>query len=163
MRAKLVSLKLPRRLLLAYKEKCLLRTDNFVNAERIVAHRNMARGVVVLDDNAAALESALRAANILVVTPPTNWSDPVIREQLLSHRMIITTTPAEFVDDAPVYEYGIIALDKLSSIDPALDYAKHTTVRLISTALTKFGLWARGVKFLLELHDDDNHVLKELP
>ncbi len=131
-------------------------------AEQIVARATLARGVVVLDEDLLGLESALRGANIIVVTPPSGLSDDSMKKLLLFHRIVVTRNPADFIDDAPVYEYGVIALDRLSSIDPAPEYSKNKTVQLISRAMSKYGLWAKGAKFLLELHDDGNHVLKEL-
>ena len=131
-------------------------------AEQIVARRAMARGVVVLDGDLFGLETALRAANIIVVKPPSGLCDDLMREQLLSYRIIVTSNPADFIQDAPVYEYGVIALDRLSFIDPAPEYSKNKTVQFISRAMSEYGLWAKGAKFLLELHDDGNHVLREL-
>jgi hypothetical protein len=131
-------------------------------ARQIIDRRAMARGVVVLDENVFGLESALRGANILVVKLPLGLADDRIKKQLLSHRIVITKNPSAFVEDASVYEYGVVALDKLDSIDSAPDYAKNRTAQLISKALSGYGLWAKGAKFLLELHDDGNHVLEEL-
>jgi len=106
-------------------------------AKQIVSRRAMARGVVVLDENLFGLEPALRGRNIVVVKPASGMSDDLIKEQLLSHRIFITKNPADFIDDAPVYEYGIIALDKLSFIDTIPDSKKNRTVQLISTALSR--------------------------
>jgi hypothetical protein len=56
----------------------------------------------------------------------------------------------------------LVCQDKLDAINFAADYAKNGTVQLISKALSGYGLWAKGAKFLLELHADGNHVLEEL-
>jgi len=101
-------------------------------------------------------------ANIIVVKPDGGLSDHLMKKLWLTHRIVATRTPADFIDDAPVYEYGVIALDRLSFIDPAPEYSNNKTVHLISRAMGDYGLWARGAKFLLELHDDGNHVLREL-
>lgn len=131
-------------------------------AEHILARRNLARGVIVVDEKLCGLlGSALKDANIKIVTT-AGWSEPDIKEQLLPHRIVVTTNPAAFVDDAPVYEYGVIALDGLATIDPSPAYSTNRTVQLLSKAISQHGLWAKGARFLLELRDDGNHVLKEL-
>ena len=122
----------------------------------------MARGVVVLDEGLWGLEKALRDANILVVKLPTGLDDEEIKESLLSFRIMVTKNPADFIDDAPVYEYGIIALNKLKAIDYAPSYRKNKTVQLISRAMSWYKLWAKGAKFLLELREDGKHHLEEL-
>lgn len=122
----------------------------------------MARGVIVLDKGLFGLDPALRGANIKVVKSPSRFRDDVIKQLFLCHRIIATRKPAKFVQDAPVYEYGIVALDRLSCIDMASEYSRNKTVQLLSRALSQYGLWAKGAKFLLELHDDGYHVLTEL-
>jgi hypothetical protein len=131
-------------------------------AKQILSRKAMARGVVVLDENLVGLESALREANIQVVKSSAGLSDYQNKEQFLSHRILITKKALDFIDDAPVYEYGVVALDKLAFIDPAQEYSKNKTVQLISKALSKYGLWAKGAKFLLELHGDGKHQLTDL-
>jgi len=131
-------------------------------AKQIVARATLARGVFVLDENLLGLESALREANIMVVTSLPGLSDDSMKKLWLFHRIVVTKNPTDFIYDAPVYEYGVIALDRLSFIDPAPEYTKNKTVQLISRAMSKYGLWTKGAKFLLELHDDEDHVLKEL-
>jgi len=132
-------------------------------AEQIRARANLARGVVVLDDNVRELKAALRDANILVVVPASGTlADEDWRDHLLFHRILVTTAPDDFKYDAPVYEYGIIALNKLKVIDSAPTRRKNRTVRLISRAMSRYKLWARGAKFLLEIRDDGKHLLEEL-
>ena len=131
-------------------------------AQHIVSRRAMARGVVVLDEDLCGLEPALTDANIMVVKPPPGMDGEEIRESLLSHRVIVTKNPAAFIDDAPVYEYGVIALNKLKAIDSAASYRKNKTVRLLSKAMSQYKLWAKGAKFLLELREDGRHRLEEL-
>jgi hypothetical protein len=136
--------------------------SNAAIAKQILARKTMARGVVVLDVDLFGLESALIEANIKVVKLSAEWSEADFKESLLSHRIIVTRNPGSFVDDAPVYEYGVIALDKLGSIDSPPSYRTNKTVQLLSKAMGQYGLWAKGAKFLLELREDGSHVLKEL-
>jgi len=131
-------------------------------AKQIVARRTMARGVVVLDENLFGLETALRAANIKVVVPASGMKDEKIEDDLLFHRIVITRNPAEFVDDAPLFEYGIVALDQLALVDCSPEYRENKTAQMISKALSQYGLWVKGAKFLLVLRDDGNHELSEL-
>jgi hypothetical protein len=129
-------------------------------AEQIQAKRTMARGVLVLDECLfALLGSALQDANIKVVSS-RGWSEQ--DELLLPHRIMVTNNPAAFVDDAPVYEYGVVAFDKLARVDSAPAYRTNSTAQLLSKAINMYGLWAKGARFLLELRGDGNHVLKEL-
>lgn len=138
------------------------RDRNSKIAEQILARRTLARGVVVLDKGLMGLEPALREANILVVKPRPGWSLADIKEWLLLHRIIITRDPRKFVHDAAVYEYGIIALDRLGSIDFSPSYRSNKTVRLVSQAMTRYKLWPEGAKFLLEIRADGKHHLQEL-
>jgi hypothetical protein len=136
--------------------------ENSKLAEGILSRKAMARGVVVLDQDLSGLESALREANILVVTPRSELNDGLTKQLLLSHRIVITTKPADFIQDAPVHEYGVVALDRLATVDTNPHFETNKTARLISSALSSLGLWIQGAKFHLELRDDGNHVLKEL-
>lgn len=122
----------------------------------------MVRGVVVLDKDLWELEPALRDANIMVVRPPAGLDDHELKHDVLSHRNMVTRKPARFIDDAPIHEYGIIALNKIKVIDAAPSYRKNKTVRLISKAMSRYKLWVRGAKFLLEIGEDGEHRLREL-
>jgi hypothetical protein len=53
-------------------------------------------------------------------------------------------------------------MDKLDPIDSAPSYRTNKTVQLLSKAMSQYGLWAKGAKFLLELREDGSHELKEL-
>lgn len=121
----------------------------------------MARGVVVLDENRQELLSALQAHNIRVIVPPAGLSDDKIKHALLPHRIFITSNPDDFRDDAVPFEYGIIALDKLSFIDP-LPGSENKTAQLISKALSGYDLWSRNHGFVLSLRDSGSHQLESL-
>ena len=131
-------------------------------AKLILSRATMARGVVVLDENVGGLEPALREANILVIKPSDEISDDEIKAILLPHRIFVTNNPEDFILDAPAYEYGIIALNKLKFIDPSPTYRTNKTVQLISKAMSQYTLWVRGARFLLELREDGKHTLEEL-
>jgi hypothetical protein len=135
---------------------------NSTVAERIVARKAMARGVVVLDKSVRGLESALRDANILVVKPEARQPQEEIKKYLLPHRILVTTAPARFLLDAAVYEYGVLSLGKLKAIDTAPSYGQNKTVQLLSRAMSRYKLWVKGAKFLLELRDNGKHQLQEL-
>ncbi len=131
-------------------------------ARQIAQRSAMARGVLVVDEDVQALAAALRGANIKVIVPTTGSKDEKIKEEILFHRIIVTRNAADFIHDAPVHEYGIISLAHLSFIAPTPEYAKNKTAQMISQALSDYSLWSKGAKFLLELHDDGNHGLREL-
>ena len=70
--------------------------------------------------------------------------DEKIKEELLYHRIIVTRNSADFIQDAPVHEYGVISLAHLSFVDPNPDYAKNKTAQMISKALSDYSLCRRG-------------------
>jgi hypothetical protein len=131
-------------------------------AQEIGARSAMARGVVVLDASVTGLAPALREANILVVAVPAGTEKEEIKSLYLPHRILLTGNPRAFLEDAPIYEYGIVSLAKLKSIDADRSYTRNRTARLVSKSLSTYGLWAKGAKFLLELRDDGRHRLKKL-
>ena len=130
--------------------------------EQIISHAAMSRGVLVVDESIQCLAPALRGANIKVIVFERETSDKDVNRELLSHRILVTSDPADFVDDAPIYEYGIVSLKKLSILDPAPDYSQNSTAQMISKAISKFRLWTKGAMFLLKLRDDGRHRLREL-
>jgi hypothetical protein len=117
----------------------------------------LARGVIVLDESVIGLASALREANIKVVEIPVGMTDVLIRQNYLYHRILVTTNTKDFVEEAPVHEFGIVSLENVKSIDPDPSFATNQTARLISRAISEHHLWSRGAKFLLELRDDGKH------
>jgi hypothetical protein len=117
----------------------------------------MSRGVVVLDENLAGLESYLRDENIRVIIPESGLEDDKIKYQLLPHRILITNNSKDFIDDATSIEYGIIATENIKFKD------QKKFVKLISKAIIKFNLWAEGSGFLLVLHEDGKHEFNILP
>jgi hypothetical protein len=122
----------------------------------------MARGVIVLDSNVVGLAAALREANIKVVEIPAGTPEAVVRHGYLPHRILVTSNAKDFLDDAPIHEFGVVSLEKLKSIDTSPSFANNATAQLISRGISGYGLWSRGAKFLLELRDDGNHVLTPL-
>jgi len=131
-------------------------------ARQIVDRAAMARGVIVLDSNVVGLAAALREANIKVVEIPAEISEAVVRHGWLPHRILVTHDAKDFLNDAPIDEFGIVSLEKLKSIDTSPSFADNLTAQLISRGISGYGLWSRGAKFLLELRDDGNHVLTPL-
>jgi hypothetical protein len=128
-------------------------------AKQIVDCRAMARGVIVLGKDAAALAPALREANIKVVEIPAGTADSAIMQDYLPHRILVTRNAKGFMEWAPIHEYGIVSLEKLTSINPSPSFAANKTARLISQGISAYGLWAKGATFLLELRDDGEHEL----
>lgn len=131
-------------------------------AKQIVDRSAMARGVIVLDENVAELAPALREANIRVVEMSAGTADAVIRQNYLFHRILVTRNAKDYLEEAPIHEYGIVSLEKLTFIDPSPSFATNKTARLISQVISAYGLWAKGAKFLLELRDDGKHELTSL-
>lgn len=148
--------------LFAHDMKPAMKTGRDETIARILARRTLARGVVVLDHGLGQLTSALREANILVVKPPASLVDDKSKQEFLSQRILITERPDGFIDDAPVYEYGIVSLKELPAIDFAASFQDNKTAKLISVALSRYGLWAKGAKYLLVLRQDGKHQLQAL-
>lgn len=130
--------------------------------KQIVNRSAMARGVLVLDENVLGLAPALMEANIKVVKIPAGVKDAEIIQNYLYHRIIVTKNAKDFLEEAPVHEFGIISLEGLKFLDSSPSFSVNKTARLISQAISEYGLWTKGAKFLLELREDGKHVLREL-
>jgi len=127
-----------------------------------LSRSGMARAILVVDENVSALGPALRDANFRVVLPRSGMSDATIREELLAHRILITNNTKDFLDDAPVFEYGIIGLEALPFIDPASTYRDNQTVQLISKAISSYRLISKRTGFILMLRPDGKHTFRAL-
>jgi hypothetical protein len=122
---------------------------------------SMSRGIVMLDENVLALETALQASNLRVLKPRPGEPDEHIKERLAKN-IIITKNAKDFVGDASMYEYGIISLDKLKFIDPEPSPKKNKTVTLINAALKDFKLWSKGHGFIVVLNPNGRHRYQDL-
>lgn len=122
----------------------------------------MARGFLIIDENVDSLAPSLKEANFHVRVPKKTMSDDEIKEDLLGNRVLVTKNTKDFIDDAPVYDYGIIALEGLKFIDPSPTYKTNTTARIISQAYRDFELHAERSGFVLYLKEDGKHVFKRL-
>lgn len=75
-----------------------------------------------------------------------------MRKAILGGRILLTTRPGEFTTLAPVFDLGIIALDKLAAIDPSQDALRNRTVRAINTAIIEHHLWRQPKAFIVTLN-----------
>ncbi|MBF0473971.1 MAG: hypothetical protein HQK93_09625, partial [Nitrospirae bacterium] len=110
----------------------------------------MARGVLVVDENLKGIEPFLIKRNIRVVIPESGMKDQKIKETILPHRIFITNNAKDFIDDIISYEYGIISTDNLKSKDP------ENLAKLISDVIIKYSLWSVH-QFVITLKNDGNH------
>lgn len=122
----------------------------------------MARGFLIVDENVSFLEKPLEEANFHVDTPDKGWEDPKIKKRLLGNRIIVTRNTKDFIDDAPVYDYGIIGLEGLPFIDSSPTYAQNATAKLISKVYREFKLHSERSGFILKLRPDGKHVFERL-
>jgi hypothetical protein len=123
----------------------------------------MARGTLVVDENVAGgLSEALRDANFHVVVPNKRDTDCYIATTLLPNRIFVTKNPKDFVDLAPVYDFGIISVEKLSFIDRDPDFGNNKTAQLISRAIIDHELLSRARPFILTLGSTGRHTLRPL-
>jgi hypothetical protein len=120
----------------------------------------MARGTLVVDECVKELSIPLKEKNIHIIEPKLGEKDEDIIERLLPNRIIITKNPIDFKSHASSYDIGIIDVSKLKFIDPS--QIRNKTVSLISDAIIKFNLWSIRHGFMLTLHDNGKHILKEL-
>ena len=130
---------------------------------RELVHRQrvaMARGVLVLDEDLQALESALRARNIRVIRPPVGTSDDAIKEHFLPGRILVTRNVRDFENDVSSYEFGLIGVTT-SFIDPEPGPA-NKTVKAISDAIQQHGLWALGRGFIVLVSDNGSTFTPKL-
>jgi hypothetical protein len=129
---------------------------------RLTRAGRSARGVLVLTKELAFLEGALAEADFHVLVAPDDVGDFDAKTALLAMRILVTTGPAAFLDDAPVLDYGVISLEALPALDQAPDLADNTTARMISTAITDLDLLAEPGGFLVELLPEAEHRLQRL-
>ena len=120
----------------------------------------MARGTLVVDECVRELSIPLKEKNIHVIEPRPGEKDEDIIERLLPNRIIITKNPKDFKNHASSYDIGIIDVSKLKFIDPSS--IRNKTVTIISDAIIEFNLWSIRHGFILTLHDNGKHILKEL-
>ena len=121
----------------------------------------MARGYVVLDENLLELEDALAHCNMHVITPEVEMMDKAIAKKLLGGRILITKNSKDFLKLAPIYDFGIIALENLKYIDPAKDDSNQTA-NLISDIISEASLWSRKGAFLVTVMNDKSYTFKNL-
>jgi hypothetical protein len=121
----------------------------------------MARGYVVLDENLYELESALEKCNLHVITPEPGMADRNIAKKLLGGRILITKNSKDFVKLAPIYDFGIIALENLKYIDPSKNDTNQTA-NLISGILSEANLWSRRGAFLVTIKNDMTYTVRDL-
>lgn len=74
----------------------------------------------------------------------------------------MTNNTKDFLDDAPLLDYGIIGLESLPFIDSAGEYADNSTAQMISKAISNFDLISKRTGFVLLLKPDGKHVFRKL-
>jgi len=121
----------------------------------------MARGFVVLDENLYELETALEKCNLHVITPEAGMADKAIAKKLLGGRILITKNSKDFIKLAPIYDFGIIALENLKYIDPSKDDSNETA-SLISDILSEAKLWSKREAFIVTVKSDKTYSIRNL-
>lgn len=124
-------------------------------------HRSMARASLVLDENINHLAGPLREANFRVRIPKKGMTDQDIKELMLDGAIFVTNNTKDFVDDAPIYDYGIIGLEAIY-IDSASEYRKNTTAQAISRAVIDYAIPSMKTKFLLLLRPNGKHFFRQI-
>lgn len=75
--------------------------------------QSMARASLVVDENIDHLAGPLREANFRIRVPKKGMSDEDIKELMLDNAIFVTNNSKDFIDDAPIYNYGIIGLEAI--------------------------------------------------
>jgi hypothetical protein len=119
------------------------------------------RAVLVLDPSVSFLSHALKDANFQVVALSSE-ADSEARKNILAHRIVVTKDTPPYLDDAPVFDYGVVGLDAFADLDAALTYAENPTAQMISKAVSEFGLAAERSAYVLLLHPGGEHVFRRI-
>lgn len=122
----------------------------------------MARGTLVIDENALELAQPLEKRNIHIITPEPGEKDEQILRRLLPNRIIVTKNPDDFKKHASSYDFGIIDISKLKFVDSSPSPTKNKTVQAISDALTQYSLWSKRHGFIITLYDDKEPLYRDL-
>jgi len=122
----------------------------------------MSRATLVIDENVAFLEEPLKEANFKIITTQKGLKDFRIKEELLTHRILVTKNTKDFVSDAPIFEYGIIGLEALPFIDASQAYKDNKTAKMISKAISDFDLVSAKSGFMLLLNSKGKHKFKRI-
>lgn len=122
-------------------------------------HQAMARGRVALDENAAMLFDALRAANFQVESVDSGNSDARIMQTMKSS-IIVTKNTRDFIQGAREQGFGIISLEDVFLDTDAS--RNNKTVKLIEAAIKKHGLWARQGGWVAKLRTTGPAVVQTL-
>jgi hypothetical protein len=119
------------------------------------------RATVVLDVSVCFLANALKDANFQILAL-NSAVDPDARRDLFAHRIVVTKRTAEYLDDAPVLDYGVIGLDALPGLDGSDRYNENETAQMISKAVAEFGLAFERAAYVLMLHPSGKHVFQRI-
>lgn len=104
----------------------------------------MSRGMLIVDENVSSLAQLLRERKFHTIVPPTGMSDEDIVDLFCAGRIIITTNARDFIDLAPIYEFGIIEVTSRAMADP------ESVAKRISKEFSKRSL-KRESPFILKI------------
>jgi hypothetical protein len=99
----------------------------------------------VVDRGVSDIGKELMKLNISVIFTD-GFQDDFIMQSILPWRILITTRPRIFVEDACNYEYGIIAFPVRDLWDPEIKTAKR-----ISKEIVRHKLWRKKHGFVVKL------------
>ena len=121
----------------------------------VIKKISMSRGVLVLDENVENLKEELKKLNIKIIQPKKGLSDKSIKEELLLHRILVTKNSQDFTKEAPIFEYGIIAIEHIKG-------TAEKVADLISEAIVKHSLWSKKHGFIVTIDSKGNSTFKPL-
>jgi len=123
--------------------------------DKVMKKISMSRGVLVLDENVENLKEDLRKLNIKIIFPKKGLSDKSIKEELLFHRILVTKNSKDFVGDASIFEYGIIAIERVKGTE-------ENIADLISEVIMKYSLWSKKHGFIVKIDSKGNSSFEPL-
>jgi len=88
--------------------------------------------------------------------------DENVAKEILDGRIFETDNPSAFIEWARIYDFGIIALDNLKSVDATDDPARNVTAKAIIAAIMNHQLWSRGKAFKGTLYDGGASILEDM-
>lgn len=115
---------------------------------------------LVIDENLLVLKSAMESYGFKVLSFRQGLQDPEIIPNLTG-RAILTANSKDFLIDAVVHDFDVIAVENIKFIDDDKT-RKNGTASKIASAIRESGLMTIRGNYLLTVLDDGKWKIKEL-
>jgi len=115
---------------------------------------------LVLDENLYVLYEALRDSGFKVLKYPKGLKDSDL-VPFLTNKILITNNSKDFVIDALVHDFDIIATESIKFIDDKKDRKNELAIK-IASAIRESNISLRRGNWIMNLKNDGTYNLKEL-